>query len=143
MAVFHTQVALHGYTFEDSQLTTKLAAGITKDSVGLAVTQDTSADNTVKLAGDGDEILGVLYTFEDRVIEGQKVGTIKFRFADKLKVKAGLAGAQVVARGSKLCGAGSGEVRAIDPATDTDLAQIHAPRVWAVSGGYASATFFN
>jgi len=118
----------------------KLAPAITKDHLGRALSQDTSADNTVKLAADGEEIVGVLYTFEDRTIEGQKVGTMKFRFAEKLPIKSGLSGAKVVARGKKLCGAGSGEVRAIDPATDTDLAQIRAPRVWAVSGSLASAT---
>lgn len=140
MAIFHTQVALHGFEFEDSHLTVKLNSAITAADIGKALSQDTSADNTVKLAADGEVIVGVLSTFEDRTIEGQKVGTMKFRFASKLPIKSGLSGAKVVARGKLLCGAGSGEVRAIDPATDTTIAQMRAPRVWAVSGLVASAT---
>jgi len=140
MAIFHTQVAMHGFEFEDSHLTVKLNSAITAADIGKALSQDTTADNTVKLAADGDIIVGVLSTFEDRTIEGQKIGTMKMRFASKLPIKSGLSGAKVVARGKLLCGAGAGEVRAIDPATDTTIAQIRAPRVWAVSGLVASAT---
>lgn len=144
MAGFHTQVSLHGFPFEDSQLTVKLAAGITAADVGKALTQDTSADNQMKLAGDGDPIDGQLLTVENRSIEGQLVGTCSFRFAAKLPVKSGLAGAAVVARGSRLIGAGAGEVKAIDlsgsPTAATIAAYAAAPRAWAVAAGKVVAT---
>lgn len=139
MAGFHTRIRFSKYDFKDSQFTVNLAAGITSASIGLAVTQDTSADNQVKLAGNGDEIIGILYTVEDRINEGELVGTVEFRFAAQLKIKSGLSGAQVVARGSRICGAGAGEVRAIDPATEA--AKLPgSPRVWEVVGTNAVAT---
>lgn len=141
---FHNQVRLTGFPFEDSQLTVKLASGITANDCGKALTQDTSADNTMKLAGDGDPIDAVLLTFEDRTaIEGIRVGTATFRFAMTLPVKSGLSGAAVPARGSRLCGAGNGEVKAIDFSTPTAaLAQLYAaaPRAWAVNGLVVDAT---
>lgn len=143
MAGFHNLVRLSTYDFPDAQLTFTLASGITTADIGKAVTQDTSGDATMKLAGDGEPILGVLYTVEDRVNEGQLVGTVKLEFAEKLPVKSGLIGAEVVAVGSLICGAGSatGEVRALDPTDAADAKLIpYAPRVWAVSGGYATAT---
>lgn len=139
MAGFHTRIRFSKYDFKDSQFTVNLAAGITSANIGLAVTQDTSADNQVKLAGNGDEIVGILYTVEDRINEGELIGTVEFRFAAQLAIKSGLAGAQVVARGSRLCGAGAGEVRAIDPATEA--AKLPgSPRVWEIVGTKAVAT---
>lgn len=38
----------------------------TESDIGKAVTQDTTAEMTMKLVGDGDVILGFLDTFEDR-----------------------------------------------------------------------------
>lgn len=146
MAGFHTQVRLTGFQFEDFQFTVKLAAGITAADVGKVVSQDTSADSTVKLAADGDAILGVLQTVENRTIEGQLIGTVSFKFAKTLPIKSGLTGNAVVARGSRLCGAGGGEVKAIDWSTPTaTLAGIYAnaPRVWAVNGLLADATKFS
>lgn len=142
--IFHTKVRLSGYPFPDSQLTVKLAAGITNAHVGLALTQDISAANTMKLAGDNDAIAAVLYSVEERVVEGQLLGTACFRFARKMKVKAGLSGAAIVGVGSRLCGAGAGEVKAIDltgtPLALTALLAAHAPRVWELIGTEAVAT---
>lgn len=140
---FHNQVRLTGFPFEDSQLTVRLASGITAADLGKALTQDTSANNTMKLAGDGDPIDAVLLTLEDRTVEGSKIGTVTFRFATTLPIKSGLSGAAVVARGSRLCGAGAGEVKAIDFSTPTAaLAQLYAaaPRAWAVNGLVVDAT---
>lgn len=145
MASFHTQIKMHKYDFKDSQLTVKLASGITAADVGKALTQDTTADNTMKLCGSGEVIDGILYTFEDRVNEGTRLGTCEFQFAAQLPIKSGLAGAQIVVRGSRLCGALAGEVRAIDPATDVAVLRewANAPRVWAVTGLLASSTKIN
>ena len=139
MAGFHTQVRMAKFDFKDSQFTVNYAAGITAADVGKAVTPDNSADNQVKLAGDGDPICGVIYTVENRVNEGQLIGTVEFRFAAYLPIKAGLAGAKVVARGKKLCGAGAGEVRAIDPATEATLL-AGAPHCWGLFSGKAVGT---
>lgn len=144
MAGFHTQVRMSGFPFEDSQFTVKLATGITAADVGKALTQDTSADNQMKLAGDGDEIHAVLLQAENRLNEAQLVGTATFRFARKLPIKAGLSGAAVVARGKRLIGAGAGEVKAIDlsgtPAAALIAAYATAPFVWEVVGTDAVAT---
>ena len=138
-AIFHTQIALDGYDFPEAQLTCKISGSPVAANVGLAVSQDATAANTVKLAADNDEIVGYLMTFEDRVIEGQKVGTIAFKFAQKLKIKAG----ETVVVGNRLIGAGAGEVKAHPAASTAALAATfaNAPRVFAVADGYATALY--
>lgn len=142
MAGFHTQVRMAKFDYKQFQHTVNLAADIMAlapaNAVGKAVTPDNSADNQVKLAGDGDPICGILYTIEDRVNEGTDLGTVEMKFAAYLDIATGLAGAKVVARGKKLCGAGGGTVRAIDPATDTALATsgVH-PHCWGLFNGKA------
>jgi hypothetical protein len=107
MANFHTKVSLRGYHFEDFILTFTLAAGITAADVGKAMSIDTSAANKVKLAADGDTIVGRLATVEDRKVEGQLVGAVALKFANVLPIKSG----QVVAIGDTVIGAGAGEVK--------------------------------
>ena len=63
---------------EHWHITFNLAAGITTADIGKAVALDTTAPETVKLAGDGDMIFGRLETVEDRLGEGILVGTISF-----------------------------------------------------------------
>jgi len=140
MAEFHNDVRLSKFPFPDSQLTVNLASGITATHIGLAVTQDTSADNQVKLAGDGDPIFGILYTVENRVTEGTLIGTVEFRFAAKLAIKTGLTGGAAVARGKRLIGAGAGEVKAITEATAAEFKYFaSAPVCWSVEGTKAIA----
>jgi len=105
MANFHTKVSLRGFHFEDFMLTFTLAAGITAADAGKAVAL--SGANTVKLAGDGETIIGRLETVEDRKVEGQLVGAVALKFANLLPIKAG----QVVAVGDTVVGAGGGEVK--------------------------------
>lgn len=105
MANFHTKVSLRGFHFEEWILTFTLAAGITANDVGKAVSF--SGVNTVKLAADGDTIIGKLATVEDRKVEGQLVGAVELKFADLLPIKAG----QAVAAGDTVVGAGGGEVK--------------------------------
>ena len=106
MANFHTKVSLRGFHFEDFHLTFTLTAGITALDVGKAVSLGAAA-NTVKLAADGDTIIGRLATVEDRKVEGQLVGAVALKFANTLPIKAG----QTVAVGDTVVGAGSGEVK--------------------------------
>lgn len=66
-----------GIHVEASAFPWNLEASILIDKVGSAMSIDTTSDATAKLAGDGERILGKLVTFEDRVAEGVKVGTIE------------------------------------------------------------------
>lgn len=110
MPYSHTQITLRGYHFEDASFGFNLNAAITEDDIGKAVTIDTAAANTVKLAGDDDEIIGRLATFENRSVEGTKVGAVELRFANTLPVATGA----TIAVGDTAVGAGDGEVRRLE-----------------------------
>lgn len=71
-------VTLRGFFNEDDLFTVVLASGIVAADVGKAVAQDTGAANKVKLAGDGDVIVGRLEVVEDRTQEGVLLGTVNF-----------------------------------------------------------------
>lgn len=53
-----------------------VTGAVTQANVGELVTQDKTQANSVKLLADGDIPIGQLRTFEDRKIEGIKVGTV-------------------------------------------------------------------
>jgi hypothetical protein len=53
-------------------------------SLKLAVSLDTTAPNTVKLAAPGDRILGRLEVIEQRSVEGVTIGTVSVAFCDVL-----------------------------------------------------------
>lgn len=111
MANFHTKVSLRGFHFEDFHLTFLLASGIVADDIGKAVSFGAAA-NTVKLAADGDVIIGRLETVEDRKVEGQLVGAVSLKFANLLPIKSG----QTVVAGDSVQGAGGGEVKKLTTA---------------------------
>lgn len=77
MATIGAGVTLRGMTQPDSRYTFILDAGITSADIGKAVAIKAGSANTVKLTGANDLVLGRLYSFEDRVAEGIKVGTIE------------------------------------------------------------------
>lgn len=125
VAPFHNQVRLDGYDFKDTQFTVKLATSgggavaVDGTSNGLALTWDASAANQMKLAGDADPIHAFLIQTENRLVEGQLIGTVSLQFAEILPIKAGLTSGQVVAVGSVLCGSSvAGSVRAAVSGTD-------------------------
>ena len=132
MTPFHFNVSLRGFHFEDSLLTVNLASGITAADVGKAVTIDTTAANTFKLAGDGDHVMGRLEVVEDRKVEGQLVGTVAFRFANLLPIKIG----ETVAVGDTVVGAGNGTVKALQ-ASGTSAPDYTANFVAEVNDDYA------
>ncbi|MBC2806557.1 hypothetical protein C3Y94_025745 [Rhizobium ruizarguesonis] len=107
MANFHTKVSLRGFHFEDFILTFTLAAGIVAADSGKAVSVDASGPNKVKLAGDGDTIIGRLQTVEDRKVEGQLVGAVELKFANLIPIKAG----DLIAVGDTAIGGGGGTVK--------------------------------
>jgi len=112
MAGIGNAPSMEGYFFEDWQFSFTLNSAIVIGDVGKAVALDTAGNTRVKLAGDGDEIIGRLEVVEDRLQEGVKIGTVALKFANRVPVKSGLTGAEAVVLGSTVVGAGSGEVKA-------------------------------
>lgn len=119
-------MAYQGVTLKNTvpanDLTFILADGIKEEHVGLAVVQDSTASNMVKLAGDGDLIFGRLENVEDRKVEGIKVGAVKIIGGMAFKKSE-----TAVAVGDKVVGAGNGLVKK-DTDSTSDLA------VWEVNG---------
>lgn len=74
-------VSLRGLLAEDFQYTFLLKASDSAiaDAGIKAVSLDTTAANTVKLAAEGELILGRLEVFEDRVVEGVKTGMVALK----------------------------------------------------------------
>lgn len=99
---------------------------ITINDCGKAVMQDTSAANKVKLATAGAEILGRLETFEDRVVEGVKVGAVKLIGGMELPTAEAYSAPAV---GDALVGAAGGYVTVIGENQTSDL------KVWEVRTG--------
>lgn len=99
-------ISFVGIPHSEFRRTAYLAAGITSADVGKPVTLDTSANNTYKLAGDGDVVYGNLKVVENRVQEGILVGTIEFKGGFQW-TKSG-----VIAVGDGVVGAGAGAVKA-------------------------------
>ncbi len=137
MTPFHYNVSLRGFHFEDSLLTVNLAAGITASDVGKAVTIDTSAANTFKLAGDGDYVLGRLEVVEDRQVEGQLVGTVAFRFSNRLPIAEG----ETVNVGDTAVGAGGGAIKSLK-VEDASAPDYNANFIAEVEGDYAVVVKF-
>jgi len=109
-------VTLKG-TIPANDLTFIAAAGITEADEGKVVTQDTSAANTVKLAGAGDPIFGRLERVEDRVVEGVKVATVKIIGGMELPIASGY----TPAVGDELVGAAGGLVTKAGQGESSDL----------------------
>jgi hypothetical protein len=65
-----------GIHVESSAFPWYIAAGVTLADVGKAMSIDTSANCTAKLSADGEPVIGKLASFEDRVQEGIRVGTV-------------------------------------------------------------------
>lgn len=103
MASFHFGVNMDRRANNGDWLfTMNLAAGIDEDDLGKAVSIDSSAANTVKLAGDGDVIFGRL-----EVVEDNGIGTVALKFIEELPIKSG----ETFTVGSTAVGAGAGEVK--------------------------------
>jgi uncharacterized protein with PhoU and TrkA domain len=100
-------VVAETFSFEDFIFTMLVTGAVTLADVGKAVALDTTADNAVKLAGDGDAIYGRLETLEIREQEGITVGAVARKFRTKLPKSAA-----AIKRGDTLVGAGGGLVKA-------------------------------
>lgn len=135
MSLFHTQVTLDGYDYQDQQFTVKVSAGLTTADAGKAMSQDTATPNSMKLVLDGEPVEAILVQVETRQVEGNNVGLVSWAFSDLLPIAAGLAGADVVAIGSRVCGSTTpGSIRAAHP---TDPLYLLCPKVWEIRGSNA------
>lgn len=105
MATIGVGVSLRGIEHEEFHYPFNLASAVTADDVGKPVAIDATAANTVKVAGDGDVIVGKLVTYENRAIEGVKVGAVALKGGFKF-TKSG-----TVAVGDSVCGAAGGAVK--------------------------------
>lgn len=105
MATIGVGVSLRGIEHEEFHYPFNLASAVTADDVGKPVAIDATAANTVKVAGDGDVIVGKLVTYENRAIEGVKVGAVALKGGFKF-TKSG-----TVAVGDSVCGAPGGAVK--------------------------------
>lgn len=75
------QVVSQLFSFEDFTFTMNVSGTVTAADVGKAVALDTTAANTVKLAGANDIIYGRLETYEDRTQQAAgKVGAIARKY---------------------------------------------------------------
>lgn len=97
-------------------LTFYLASAIAATDIGKPVKLDTTASNRVALAGDGDAILGVLESYEDRAQEGVKTGAVTIRGGYRFNYPTG----DAVAVGDSIVGSAvSGEVKKAGSANKT------------------------
>lgn len=101
---FHNGVRLDGYDDKDSQFTFLLHSTIVAADIGKAVSQDGTSPNQVKLAADGDLIVGWLSTVEPRTIDGLLVGVVNCLGVDLMPICAGLTSTAVVVVGSSVIG---------------------------------------
>lgn len=84
------KVSLRGIVHDEFQYTFLVSSATgeaTEDDAGIkAVSLDTSAANTVKLATDGEKLLGRLEIYEDRVVEGIVTGMVALKGGIKFYV---------------------------------------------------------
>ena len=123
-------VTVAGLPVEAFQITFNLAAGITAADVGKLVAFSTAADNTVALPADDGVACGVLMTFEDRVTEGIRVGTVGLKGGYRVATTGAVTRGQTLV-GSATAGIGKGAT----------LAAGATNRVTAVGTGFAEVLF--
>lgn len=105
MAYNVNAVVAETFSFEDFIFTMNVTGPVTLADVGKAVTRDKTQPNAVKLAGDGDAIIGRLETLETGGLDGLTVGAVARKFRTNLP-KSG-----AVAVGDILVGAGGGAAK--------------------------------
>lgn len=121
------KTTLIGQTFPDFYLTFALSGEIADGDaiLGLAVCQDTTAANTVKIATAGSEVIGQIMAYEDRTAQGEgKFVTVATKGGMKFP-KSG-----TVAVGGYVVGAANGAVKAKASETFAGL------KVWEVGSDY-------
>lgn len=107
------QIVNEGYPFGIFTFTYSLAGNYANDAaiaatVGKAVSLDTTASGTVKLAGDGDAIFGRIYQSERRAVLNMNVASVARKFKERVPTAAGYAAPAV---GDRVIGGGAGTVK--------------------------------
>lgn len=114
---------MEGLTYPDFNHTYKLTDEVTDMAAleGLAVEQDTSAANAVKLATDGGEIVGFIFAAENGINQGEGITvTVATKGGHKVKTAAQLS------VGDYVVGGGNGAVKAAGAGATSDI------KVWEV-----------
>lgn len=107
------QIVNEGFPFGVFTFTYAISGTFADDTAiaatqGKAVSQDTSASGTVKLAADGDAIFGRVYAAERRAILGMNVASVARKFKERLPTAAGYTAPAI---GDRVIGGGSGTVK--------------------------------
>lgn len=129
---------MEGLTYPDFNHTFKLTDSVTDmDSLeGLAVEQDTSAANAVKLATDGGEVVGFILVAENGVSQGEGITvTVATKGGRRVKTSAQLS------VGDYVCGAGNGLVKASVSSGETPAAVKTDIKVWEVINATTAVVF--
>lgn len=88
-----------------------------KATEGKAVSQDTTAASSVKLAADGEAIYGRIYVAERRDVLGFNTASVQRKFKEKLPAASG----HGILVGGSVVGAGNGLVRAVNGAVPAEV----------------------
>lgn len=129
---------MEGLTYPDFNHTFKLTNAVTDmDALeGLAVEQDTTAANSVKLATDGGKVVGFILVAENGASQGEGITvTVSTKGGHKVKTSAQLS------VGDYVCGAGNGAVKASVTAGENPTAVETDIRVWEVRSASEAVVF--
>lgn len=126
MAIIGEGISHRGLVSEDFHYPFYITGVVTTADVGKAVAIDAAAAYSVKLAGNGDRVVGVLVSYEDRVVEGVKVATVALKGGFRV-TKA--AAATAISVGDTVIGAGAGEVKPRRNAGDTANEADHSQNI--------------
>lgn len=122
MAYTGTGVVSYGFPI-DAFTFTYFISGLTDTdaahaaAAGLAVALDDTAENTVKLAGDGDPIFGRIFVAERRDVLGVSTASIQRKFKEKLPAAA----SHGITVGDSVVGDGAGLVRLVASGTPAEV----------------------
>ena len=129
---------VEGLTYPDFNHTYKLTDSVTDMNAleGLAVEQDKTAANSVKLATDGGEVIGFILVAENGASQGEGITvTVSTKGGHKVKTSAQLS------VGDYVCGAGNGAVKASVSSDETPVAVKTDIRVWEVRSATEAVVF--
>lgn len=101
-------ISLRGINIDDFDVSMLVSGTVTTADVGKAVSLDTATACTVKLAADGDAVIGELLTYENRVQEGIKIGTMSPKGSARFAYTA-----TAPSIGGQIQGAGAGVVKVL------------------------------
>lgn len=117
MSLIGEGISHRGLVQEEFHTPFFVTGAVTKADVNKPVTIDATANTSVKIAGDGDVIVGVLATVENRTVEGVVVGTVAMKGGFGM---IGVAGHTIVVGSTVVGSATAGQVKA---ATVADFGQ--------------------